>query len=260
MLFVNTRPVERAAALTAAVRAEGIAVVELPLLALEALPLTMSLKQQLEGMPQVKVIVVVSPIAVEIGMRYLNQLNIPLSELAHIQWIAVGQTTADCLARYGFSSHVPKVETSEGMLTLPILQQLDHGEKIAFWRGEGGRQFMMQHLADLGYCIENTLLYERKCPKSARIQLENHLNLFALHQLRIVLITSEASWLNWLSLCDAYPDLILNSDYWVLGQRVADIIMQYQQQHEMMQTSVDVLDYLKTELLVEKLQVKQGKL
>ncbi len=42
-------------------------------------------------------------------------------------------------------SVVPEVETSEGMLQLacvcriwPVMQ------RIAFWRGEGGRQFMMQ--------------------------------------------------------------------------------------------------------------------
>ena len=259
MFFVNTRPTERAAALTAAVRAQGIEVVELPLLTLDPLTLSTALKHQFEDMPQAKVIVVVSPIAVEIGMRYLKQLNIPSTELAHIQWIAVGQTTADCLARYGFSSHVPQVETSEGMLMLPVLQQLEYGAKIVFWRGDGGRQFMMQHLTELGYSIENMLLYERKCPDSARIQLENHLNLSALHQSHIVLITSEASWLNWLSLCEPYPDLILHSHYWVLGQRVADIVLQYQQQYEM-QKHVCILDNLKTELLVEKLQVQQGKL
>ena len=90
MLFVNTRPVERAAALTAAVRASGVKVLELPLLALEARPLTAQLKQQFKDMPEAKVIVVVSPIAVEIGMRYLKQLNISLDALAHIQWVAVG--------------------------------------------------------------------------------------------------------------------------------------------------------------------------
>lgn len=259
MLFVNTRPVERAAALTAAVRASGVKVLELPLLALEARPLTAQLKQQFKDMPEAKVIVVVSPIAVEIGMRYLKQLNISLDALAHIQWVAVGKTTADCLATYGFVSHVPKVETSEGMLTLPVLQTLEQGAKIAFWRGEGGRQFMMQHLTDLGYSIENTLLYERKCPESARIQLQNHLNLFALHPLRIVLISSEASWLNWLSLAEPYPDLILNADYWVLGQRLADVVVQYQQQHEM-PPRVHILDALKTDLLVEQLQARQGKL
>ena len=50
--------------------------------------LKLQLYQQLE---QVQVIVVVSPTAVEIGMRYLQQAGITLEQLAHIQWIAVGK-------------------------------------------------------------------------------------------------------------------------------------------------------------------------
>lgn len=259
MLFVNTRPVERAAALTAAVRAQAIDVLELPLLALEARPLTADLEAQLKAIIQANVIVVVSPIAVEVGMQYLKQLNIELAELRHIEWIAVGQTTADCLAHYGFASHVPQVETSEGMLTLPVLQHLKNGARIAFWRGEGGRQFMMQHLADLGHCIENLLLYQRRCPESARIQLENHLNSFAIAAPRIVLMTSEASWLNWLALCESYSNIIANSEYWVLGQRLANIVQVYQQKYQLPLT-MHILDDLKTERLVAQLQARQGKL
>jgi uroporphyrinogen-III synthase len=37
--------------------------------------------------------------------------------LKHIQWIAVGQATANRLHEYGIEAHVPDVETSEGMLT-----------------------------------------------------------------------------------------------------------------------------------------------
>ncbi len=49
--------------------------------------------------------------------------------------------TAQALAQYGISAEVPKVETSEGMLQLPVLQTLNSGQCLAFWRGEGGRMF-----------------------------------------------------------------------------------------------------------------------
>ncbi|MFX4774272.1 uroporphyrinogen-III synthase, partial [Acinetobacter baumannii] len=76
------------------------------------------LYQQLSG---AQAIVVVSPTAVDVGMQYLKQSGLKLDDLKHIQWIAVGQATAHRLYEYGVEAHVPDVETSEGMLNLPIL-------------------------------------------------------------------------------------------------------------------------------------------
>jgi uroporphyrinogen-III synthase len=58
---------------------------------------------------------VVSPTAVDVGMQYLAQSGLKIDDLKHIQWIAVGQATANRLHEYGLK-HVPDVETSEGML------------------------------------------------------------------------------------------------------------------------------------------------
>ena len=59
----------------------------------------------------------VSPTAVDVGMQYLAQSGLKIDELKHIQWIAVGQATANRLHDYGIEAHVPEVETSEGCLT-----------------------------------------------------------------------------------------------------------------------------------------------
>ena len=48
-----------------------------------------ALQQLYQQLEQVQVVVVVSPTAVEIGMRYPNTGGITLERLAHIQWIAV---------------------------------------------------------------------------------------------------------------------------------------------------------------------------
>ncbi len=65
-----------------------------------------------QRLPEVQCIVVVSPTAVSIGMQYLQQSGVLLAQLQHIQWIAVGKTTADCLAEYGIDALIPEVETS----------------------------------------------------------------------------------------------------------------------------------------------------
>ena len=55
-----------------------------------------------------------------------------IDELKHIQWIAVGQATANRLHDYGIEAHVPEVETSEGMLNLPLLHRMQKSGSVAF--------------------------------------------------------------------------------------------------------------------------------
>ena len=129
MLFINTRPEDRASTLTQALQEVGYQVETLPLLELVAEPFLESLQQLYQQLEQVQVIVVVSPTAVEVGMRYLQQAGISLDQLKHVQWIAVGQATAQALAKLSVVSHVPEVESSEGMLDLPILKQQQHLKK-----------------------------------------------------------------------------------------------------------------------------------
>ena len=94
MQFINTRPVERAQTLTQCLRQAGIDVVELPLLELVARPFSMQLQGLYSQLFDTQVIVVVSPTAVQFGMKYLQESGIKLSQLQHIKWVAVGQTTA----------------------------------------------------------------------------------------------------------------------------------------------------------------------
>ena len=73
MLFINTRPKDRAASLTNALGAAQVPVIELPLLELIAVPYAESLARLYHQLPQADVIVVVSPTAVHVGMQYLQQ-------------------------------------------------------------------------------------------------------------------------------------------------------------------------------------------
>lgn len=225
MLFVNTRPVDRAQALTEYLLHAGIDVIDLPLLALQALDFTAQLQQQFQQLEQVQAIVVVSPTAVEIGMQYLQKSAVCLAQLSHVEWIAVGQTTAAALAQYGVKAWVPELETSEGMLRLPLFVERTDLTQVAFWRGIGGRQFMMQQCLERDIQVLNMRLYQRACPRSTREQFQ---------QLRIGLqsepkpfwmcVSSEASWKNWLELCQFHPDVLQQGHYLVLGTRLYQIL------------------------------------
>lgn len=223
MLLINTRPEDRAAALTQALSEAGYQVVGLPLLELVPKPFSQGLQQLYQQLDQVQVIVVVSPTAVEVGMHYLQHAGIALEKLQHVRWIAVGQTTAQALARFNIHSDVPQVENSEGMLDLPILKQQKNLKKIAFWRGLGGRQFMMQQLQQQGIEVLNFVLYRRQCPQQSFQIFPEMVKKITTQQVVAVLITSEASWNYWQQICDQ-QHLSRSWVYLVLGQRLAQLL------------------------------------
>ncbi|MCH7335377.1 uroporphyrinogen-III synthase [Acinetobacter sp. NIPH 2699] len=229
MLFINTRPEDRAASLTQALVAVGYQVEALPLLELVAEDFSDALQHLYQQLDETQVIVVVSPTAAEIGMRYLQQAGMQLAQLKHIQWIAVGQATAHALAKFNIVSEVPEVENSEGMLELPILKQRENLNKIAFWRGQGGRQFMMQQLQQRGVSILNFVLYRRQCPEQSLTDFLDILKKLKPHQPVAVMISSEASWHNWLQLCAQYPSDV-QWIYLTLGERLTKILMDSQVQ------------------------------
>ena len=231
MLFINTRPQDRAQLLTQQLQAAQIPVVELPLLELVAQPWSAELDHLYQQLRHAHVIVVVSPTAVDVGMQYLQQAGLTLDSLAHIQWIAVGKKTEQALLQYDFHSHVPEVETSEGMLQLPVLNNLPQGSTVAFWRGEGGRQFMMQQLCQQGIQVLNFVLYRRQCPLQSQQQTLHLLPKLQQHNQYAVLISSEASWLNWLALVKHDILLIGKGIYFVLGPRLAKVLGKYRQDH-----------------------------
>jgi uroporphyrinogen-III synthase len=234
MLHVlNTRPTERADGLNQALQQAGYRVSALPLLELVAEPLD-TIQQPLAEIRQVAVVVVVSPAAAQLGLDALKQLNIVPSQLT-CQWVAVGQGTATVLAQAGIRPHVPALETSEGMLALELFDSLQGQQPllantVMFWRGHGGRQFMLKHLANQ-HPIISINLYYRQLPDSSRQLYSQLLSQQVLsHAPQVLLITSGVSWQNWQELGQQFG--VINPAYiLVLGQRVyQDISQQVSQQ------------------------------
>lgn len=222
MLHVlNTRPTERADGLNQALQQAGYRVSALPLLELVAEPLD-TIQQPLAEIRQVAVIVVVSPAAAQLGLDALKQLNIVPSQLT-CQWVAVGQGTATVLAQAGIKAHIPLLETSEGMLALDVFQQDSHSPAskiIMFWRGHGGRQFMLRQLTSQQQVI-SVNLYHRQLPEHSQLNYQQLFN----NPPQVLLISSGVSWQNWLQLGQQFgpivPEYIL-----VLGQRIYQKISQ----------------------------------
>ncbi|MFC3903254.1 uroporphyrinogen-III synthase [Acinetobacter marinus] len=243
--LINTRPAERASVLTEALQGLGYAVYELPLLSLEPMTLDTGLKTQFAQLKDAKIVVVVSPIAVELGIQYALQCDISLTELQTKQWIAVGRSTQLALSKHQIDSICPTVETSEGMLQLPILNDLISAQSstsrdtktdtendtanvtIAFWRGIGGRTLMMDALTAQGCHVLNMLLYHRAMPNYTIDDLKQ-----LVQQLpAMILISSEQSWKNWQQLTERMiehrivnQDVFAENQYVVLGERVSQVL------------------------------------
>lgn len=257
MLFLNTRPAERAATLTQFLKAHQVDVLDLPLLELAPMPWSESLKALYAALASVQIIVAVSPSAVTYGMQGLVRAGLTAESLSHVQWIAVGDATAQALKDYGFSSHVPEVETSEGMLDLPLLHKLAPNVKIAFWRGEGGRQFMMNSLHEKGIELLNFVLYWRKCPEQASRILTKNLLRLQRQQGYCMLVTSEASWRNWQMLIVEHSEVLHQAHFLVLGERLFHLLEQDRQAHQYL-FHIYQLNDLRKESILKQIAAVQG--
>lgn len=226
MLLINTRPADRARPLTECFEQAHFDVLELPVLALKPCVLDESLQQLFQQLREAKIVVVVSPMAVQVGMSYLQQCEISLAELSHLQWVAVGQTTSDALAEFGIVSHVPEVETSEGMLSLSVFNTLESQQCIAFWRGEGGRQFMMQACQRQNHKVLNFLLYQREFPEHTQQKFEQAVDFISQAEKPYwVCISSEASWKNWLTMTSKHHEIQKACHFLVLGERLYQLLL-----------------------------------
>lgn len=134
--IINTRPEQRAAQLTQALEQQGATVFSLPLLETIALELSAVGKECLLNLDRYHSVFVVSPTAAELGLNALADYwpQWPVG----IEWLAVGQSTAQVLRSYFIEPTIPEQETSEGLLQLPQLQQLTQGQRLLVLRGEGG--------------------------------------------------------------------------------------------------------------------------
>lgn len=274
MFFINTRPQQNNQTLSQALIQHGLSVIDFPILQLDALPLQDDFKIQFQQFIDADIVVAVSPIAVQIGIQYSqhyfgqNWLEI----LQKKQWIAVGKATQNSLKTWQINSISPHLETSEGMLDLPIFQtlkvnplNLKNKPIVAIWRGIGGRTFLMQQLQQYGCTILNMRLYQRVLPNYSTAELQH---LYA-HLPAWVLISSEQSWHNWKMILNRQFDglntteldkltQLWQNSYLILGERVRQIVdaefAQYPQPQNLMSARITVAD-LRHDTLLQAMRI-----
>jgi uroporphyrinogen-III synthase len=170
-----TRPAEESMALAASLSEAGIFSSSLPLLDIEALPVTAEQQAVFADLGRYCAVIVVSKPAARLALRQLGRA------WPQLPWFSVGAATAQVLADHGLNVHYPQTgDDSEALLALPALREAiaGQGARVLILRGEGGRELLAERLREQGASVDYLELYRRFLPAYGtgvlmqRIQLE----------------------------------------------------------------------------------------
>ncbi len=163
MILLNTRPSERAHVLSNALQAQGVTVLDLPLLELNALQISEREQGYQHAFIQFAhayhALVVISPTAAKLGLG-----SCPQGFRPHCPVIAVGQATANVLNHAGWQVVCPLESSNEAMMQMAALSTLSVGDKVLVWRGRGGRRLLVTHLQHQGVTVDAIAWYQRQRP------------------------------------------------------------------------------------------------
>lgn len=160
-----TRPAEQSAALASALRNAGASVCELPLIEIEEVTDQEScdkIKSLILNLDHYAAAIFVSTNAARFGMQWIDRYwpQLPTGLSAY----AVGPGTAEVLRGFDWPVYCPdKGVTSEDLLALPGLKHVE-GQRIALFRGVGGRELLAETLRARGAKVDYLELYRRHTP------------------------------------------------------------------------------------------------
>ena len=156
-----TRPAAQQQELSQALKNAGARPVAMPLLKIEALPPSASLRQKIQQLDNYDILIFISSNAAALGARQIDDYwpQFPVA----VTVAAIGPSTARTLEQLLQCEvvHSRSGVTSEDLLRLPEFSQLKN-KKIALFRGRGGRELLPRILTERGALVDTIELYQRK--------------------------------------------------------------------------------------------------
>lgn len=149
---VLTRPRADSERLAGLLTEAGFPVLTQPLLATEPLPP--------DALPQLPVMGPDTRVVFISANAVRHSLPLLAEHLHGAHLLAVGERTAAALSDAGFAVQTPALPTSEGLLALPALTEVD-GASVVIVKGEGGRQHLTEVLRSRGADVEEFACYRR---------------------------------------------------------------------------------------------------
>jgi uroporphyrinogen-III synthase len=160
-----TRPTDESAALAAFLNENGVFSSSLPLLEIEALPVSGAQRAMILDLALYCAVIVVSKPAARLGVDLLDQYwpQPPIQ-----RWFSVGAATAQILSDYGLDVSAPQEgDDSEALLELPQLREAiaRPDARVLIMRGVGGRELLAERLREQGASVDYLELYRRGLPQ-----------------------------------------------------------------------------------------------
>ena len=160
-----TRPGDESAALSSVLAEQGIFSSSLPLLDIEPIPATDTMRGVIRDLDRYCAVIVVSKPAARIAVELLDQM---LPQTPCVKWFSVGAATAQILEDHKLDTSFPaEGDDSEALLQLPALREAiaRPGPRVLIMRGQGGRELLAERLRELGASVEYLELYRRELPQ-----------------------------------------------------------------------------------------------
>lgn len=172
-----TRPEYAQASSVRCFELAGYACTSLPLICIEPLNIEThaagTVRTQFLNLDHYNKVIFISPNAARIGGGLIDQLwpQLPID----IDWLAIGQGTAQALTKAGIDARVNMGIDSEAMLDDSQLQELNQ-QRILIVKGIGGRPLLQQQLEQRGAKVELAEVYKRTACKYDSHRLKSELN------------------------------------------------------------------------------------
>ncbi|HCS44414.1 MAG TPA: uroporphyrinogen-III synthase [Pseudomonas sp.] len=215
-----TRPTDESAALSSALAQEGIFSSSLPLLEIEPIPVSDTMRTVIQDLDHYCAVIVVSKPAARLAVDLLGQ---HWAQPPCLQWFSVGAATAQILQDHGLGVSFPlEGDDSEALLELPQLREAIARAvpRVLIMRGEGGRELLAERLRELGASVEYLELYRRDLP---RYPLQALSELIRAERLNGLVVSSGQGFAHLHQLAgDAWPQLA-RLPLFVPSPRVAEL-------------------------------------
>jgi uroporphyrinogen-III synthase len=159
-----TRPTQESAALRDVLAEVGIFSSSLPLLEIQPIPVSETMRQVIRELDRCCAVIVVSKPAAKMAVALVDQ---HWPQPPRLKWFSVGAATAQILADHGLDVSFPvEGDDSEALLELTQLYEAvaRPDPRVLIIRGEGGREVLAERLRELGASVEYLELYRRDLP------------------------------------------------------------------------------------------------
>ena len=225
-----TRPAHQSAALIEQIRHLGLNAIPCPVIQIHETPPDLT-HFRLE---QYQIIIFISANAVEIGLKYLKNLD----KIPEIQICAIGRQTTRRLIDHGIDE-VIQAETgfnSEALLNLASLSRANiNQQNILIVRGQGGREYLADELRHRGARVDYLEVYQREI---ASTDVEPVIRLWSEGKINIITVSSNESLKNlYHILQDRGLELLLNTPLITPGERCSDLARQLGFKNQILQAA-----------------------